>query len=98
VACLFLYNYIESSQVYRVNWLRAKARFDRWDEELITVRHEMGWSVTWFEHQRKKWVKRASNSQQMNKPGHCAYAEKQVALWGMFMQEAELGFEGKMLK
>lgn len=27
--------------VYRVNWLRAKACYDRWEEELTMVVHEM---------------------------------------------------------
>jgi hypothetical protein len=47
--------------VYRVNWLRAKAakaRFDRWSEELMIVGHEMTWTVAWFEHQKGEWLKR----------------------------------------
>ncbi|KAG1883649.1 hypothetical protein F4604DRAFT_1677400 [Suillus subluteus] len=29
---------------YRVNWLKAKARWQRWEEELSLVQHEMGWT------------------------------------------------------
>jgi hypothetical protein len=32
-----------------------------------------------------------------NKKGHIAYAEKQVAMWKMFMREGERGFRGKMV-
>ena len=39
--------------VYRVNWLRAKARFDRWDEEDEIVRSEMRWTLLYFEHHTK---------------------------------------------
>ena len=30
-------------QVYRVNWLRAKAWMDRWQEEVTLVQNEMRW-------------------------------------------------------
>ena len=46
--------------VYRVNFLRAKARFDRWDEELKTVRHEMKWCVLYFRKQKKTWMSRTN--------------------------------------
>ncbi|KAG2130738.1 hypothetical protein DEU56DRAFT_757809 [Suillus clintonianus] len=32
-------------EFYRVNWLKAKARWQRWEEELRLVQHEMGWTV-----------------------------------------------------
>ncbi|KAG1797545.1 uncharacterized protein BJ212DRAFT_1289685 [Suillus subaureus] len=31
--------------VYWVNWLKAKAQYDRWSEELKLVQHEMYWTV-----------------------------------------------------
>jgi hypothetical protein len=40
--------------VYRVNWLKAKARWNRWEEELSLVQHEMGWTIGWFKHQEEK--------------------------------------------
>jgi hypothetical protein len=84
--------------VYRVNWLRAKARRDRWSEELQIVRHEMRWTVLWFEHQMKEWQNRLDESVKENKPGHIAYAEKQVAMWKRFMREGNQGFKGMMVQ
>ena len=78
--------------VYRVNWLRSKARVDRWTEEFVTVSHEMTWTVLWFENQIATWSRRAKRSEK----GHKAYAEKQVAMWKMFKGEAKRGFEGQM--
>lgn len=83
--------------VYRVNWLRAKARFDRWSEELIIVGHEMRWTVAWFEHQRGEWLKRTRKREVESNPGKKAYAEKQIAMWEMFVEEAKRGFAGKMI-
>jgi hypothetical protein len=77
--------------------LRGKARFDRWDEEFITVQHEMKWTVLWFGHQKKEWTERAEESELNSEPGLHAYAEKQVAMWKKFGEEAEKGFMGMMI-
>ncbi|KAG6326274.1 hypothetical protein ID866_12815, partial [Astraeus odoratus] len=34
----------------RITWLKAKARRDRWKEELLLVRYEMLWTTLWFEY------------------------------------------------
>ena len=88
---------IDCSLVYRVNWLRAKARHDRWKEELLIVRYEMKWTILWFKHQMKEWKDRLRRSVEEKKLGHIAYAEKQVAMWKMFMREGERGFRGMMV-
>ncbi|KAG2089645.1 hypothetical protein BD769DRAFT_1371923, partial [Suillus cothurnatus] len=40
---------------YKVNWLKAKARWQRWEEELRLVQHKMGWTVSWFKYRMGKW-------------------------------------------
>ncbi|KAF8463731.1 hypothetical protein DFH94DRAFT_686719 [Russula ochroleuca] len=84
-------------EFYRVNWLRAKAHHDRWNEELLIVQHEMKWTILWFKHQVKEWKARLNKSTEENKLGHVAYAEKQVAMWKMFIREGECGFSGMMM-
>ena len=49
--------------VYRVNWLGAKCRHDRWDEDLDQLRHEMTWTLLYFEFLRLSWEGRASISE-----------------------------------
>ena len=71
------------STVYRVNFLRPKARYDRWDEELKTVRHEMGWSIRYFDHHRTQWMVRAQKVG--NTEGQRAYAYKQTEMWDKFV-------------
>jgi hypothetical protein len=88
---------IDCHLVYRVNWLRSKARHDRWNEELLIVRHEMKWTILWFKHQMKEWKGRLKRSVEGNKLGHIAYAEKQVAMWKMFIREGERGFKGMVM-
>ncbi|KAG2110454.1 hypothetical protein BD769DRAFT_1365156, partial [Suillus cothurnatus] len=80
-----------TNQVYRVNWLKAKARWSRWQEELSLVRHEMGWTISWFKHHKKEWDRRGN---QAIRPGDQAYAYQQVLMWGRFVDDTEKTFNG----
>ena len=70
--------------VYRVNWLRAKNRHDRWAEDLDQLRHEMTWTLLFFDFQRVLWEGRALISEGIEEQGHQAYALKQSDLWDRF--------------
>ena len=83
------------STVYRVNFLRAKACYDRWDEELKTVRHEMGWCIRYFDHHRTQWMVRAQKVG--NTEGQRAYAYKQTEMWDKFARMGEQRFGGRIL-
>jgi len=74
--------------------LRARARFNRWDEEWVIVKNEMIWTKLWFEKQRRDWIERGERSQEEGKAGHVSYAKKQVALWEQFEKRAEEAFRG----
>ncbi len=77
---------LTQNAVYRVNWLRAKARHDRWVEEISMLKSEMGWTINYFDHEKKVWGKRAEQSG--GKEGHVAYALKQSVMWDRFGQDA----------
>lgn len=89
--------HIHSHLVYRVNWLRAKARQDRWMEEVEIVKNEMRWTILWFEHQSKEWNDRLKESKKKEQWGHIAYAEKQITMWEKFIKEGERGFRKIMV-
>jgi hypothetical protein len=61
------------------------------------VRNEMRWAVLWFEEKVNKWRERVERSESEGKPGHRAYAEKQVVMWQMFVEQAKSGFQGLMV-
>ncbi|KAI5985404.1 hypothetical protein EDC04DRAFT_2615392 [Pisolithus marmoratus] len=63
-------------EFYRINWLKARARRDRW-KEVSLVRHEMLWTGLWFEYHKNMWEKRALQS---TEPGKQAYANKQMGV------------------
>jgi hypothetical protein len=81
------------SVVYRVNWLRAKARVDRWAEELTIVKHEMHWTTLWFQNQANVWEKRSNREDSKLPLGHKSYAVKQQKLWKAFQKKASERFE-----
>jgi hypothetical protein len=74
--------------------LRTKARFDRFDEEVSLVKHEMGWTIRFFENEISRWTHRADKSMEDGLPGHGAYAEKQIVMWRNFASQAREGFDG----
>lgn len=63
--------------VLRVNWLRAKSRRDRWREEKILLRSEMGWTKTYFKHHEFAWLDRSRSTT----VGAECYALKQAYNW-----------------
>jgi len=70
----------ELGLVYRVNWLRARAQNNRWDEELNLTKHEMQWTVRWYVNRAEAWRVRRDAAGQLSR-GHMAYAEKQMEMW-----------------
>jgi hypothetical protein len=70
------------SIVYRISWLRAKARYTRWEEELSLVKHEMKWTVAWFETYENIWQKRFEDVEDEEcADGLRCYALRQSQLW-----------------
>ena len=47
----------------------------------MLVRHEMRWTLAWFEKQESEWQRRALFSGAEHLPGHKCYAEKQMIMW-----------------
>jgi hypothetical protein len=68
-----------------VNWLRSKARHDRWEEEVGTLKSEMKWTTLFFDHEKKVWEERAL---MRGGDGHKAYAFRQAAMWEQFGTES----------
>lgn len=63
----------------RVNWLRAKARRDRWTEELELVQKEMVWTVRGFNKKAEEWKDLKKGLE--NERGLLQYAAKQEGIW-----------------
>jgi hypothetical protein len=83
--------------VQRVNWLRAKARANRWSEELKIVKKEMEWTMNWLDKQAKQWMSRGQKSQGEGLRGHECYAEKQQVLWVTMLEQAKRAFSTRIV-
>ena len=66
-------------KVKRVHWLRARAQYHRWKEELTLVGHEMVWTVRYFLF-KSTWWKSAAASVGIT-AGAAAYARRKMAMW-----------------
>ncbi|KAI0245206.1 hypothetical protein BJV78DRAFT_1140462, partial [Lactifluus subvellereus] len=79
--------------VYRVSWLRAKARISHWLEEFWLVGLKMEWTVNWFRWKENEWRKRLGNVEDGEQPpGLDCYCHKQMVLWGSLAEQAETKF------
>lgn len=81
------------SSVYRVHWLRAYARHERWKEEMDIVRNEMTWTVNSFRHNALLWARHAETSFAKKLPGHRYYASRQWAFWENIADNALQSFQ-----
>lgn len=75
--------------VYRVSWLRARARYFRWKEEVRLVRLEMEWTVNWFRSRETSWRERLQDLENDEREeGLTCYCYKQMGLWRRFGDNA----------
>ena len=82
--------------VYRVNWLRARARAKRWNEEKEIVMKEMKWVIETFRYMEKVWEMRAKRMGN-ERLGHRAYAARETDRWNRWAETAKAEF-AKVLK
>ena len=82
--------------VDRVNWLRARARYLRWNEEVTILQHEMRWTVLWFGKQRAIWDNRLGKASVTQSTGHQAYAARQAYLWSQCVAAAQEEFREQL--
>lgn len=71
---------INIPQVRRVHWLRARASAERWREECLLIRHEMRWTVTYFEYKSRQWSDALMSFAEMSR-GPAAYADRKATMW-----------------
>ncbi|TFY54792.1 hypothetical protein EVJ58_g8650 [Rhodofomes roseus] len=64
------------AELHRVNWLRQKARHDRWDEQVSLVKEEMKRTIRSFDFHAARW-----NGLVHGSLGHRSYAMRQQAHW-----------------
>ena len=82
-----------ASSVYRINWLRAKARKDRWEEEVTLLQSEIGWAANFFKFKADEWGKLSSAS---TNEGKSSYALAQKEMWSLL--QAEASDQGDLIK
>ncbi|KAL1712057.1 hypothetical protein EV715DRAFT_171635, partial [Schizophyllum commune] len=80
--------------LYRVSFLRAKCRWERWEEEARLVSHEMLWTHLAFERQQHTWQAAGDAAgSSTNGAGWAAYAYDQADMWGSLVTECVANFQ-----
>ncbi|KAI0955199.1 hypothetical protein AcW1_006849 [Taiwanofungus camphoratus] len=74
---------------YRVNWFRAKSRYDRVVEEEKQLRYEMRFAANYFAHQSEMWVRLMQESTDRDQMGHRPYDAQQAFLYLALARDAE---------
>jgi len=74
-----------------VNWLRARARAQRWSEENEIVVKEMEWVIGTFRYMEGVWEVRARKMGD-DKLGHRAYAAREAERWNRWAGIAQIEF------
>ncbi|KAG2004971.1 hypothetical protein CC2G_003473 [Coprinopsis cinerea AmutBmut pab1-1] len=77
-------------ELYRVNWLRAKSRAERWREEHVLLTSEMEWVPNFFAFKEEECKAWATLTRDL--PGHRAYANRQANMWRLMGAHAEKAF------
>ncbi|KAJ2920505.1 hypothetical protein H1R20_g16590, partial [Candolleomyces eurysporus] len=71
-------------ELYRISWLRAKARKNRWEEECKLLESEIGWAANFFKFKADQWEMLSAT----DNAGKQAYALAQKAIWSLLYAEA----------
>ena len=79
---------LRESTVYRVNWLRAKCRSDRWSEEVILAKSELEWTRLFFKRRAEVWDDR-SKSVALLDPELQYYGRRQATTWRLLQSKVE---------
>jgi hypothetical protein len=85
--------------VYRIHWLKAKARRDRWAEEQTLLTSEMDWAIAFFRTQARRWQDRQNGVNTTSEQndgtsihplsrGQICYTYRQEAIWLKFAEVA----------
>ena len=88
---LEIYTNTNKNIVYRVSWLRARARAQRWKEEKEIVMKEMEWVIGSFGYMEEVWKARALEMGDQ-KLGHRAYARREADRWKRWKEIAKTEF------
>ncbi|KAI5886256.1 uncharacterized protein SCHCODRAFT_02672509 [Schizophyllum commune H4-8] len=80
--------------LYRVSFLQAKCRLERWEEEERLVSHEMLWTRLAFKKQQGTWQAAGDAARSSTEgAGWAAYAYNQADMWGSLATECVAKFQ-----
>lgn len=89
--------YSDPLLVYRVHWLAARERCQRWEEELAITTHKMEWTTRYFLAKAKQWTllrdRVTAGGNMDHRSGQVCYAERQRSMWCDFAAHAQSRYQ-----
>ncbi|KAG1902811.1 uncharacterized protein F5891DRAFT_948464, partial [Suillus fuscotomentosus] len=76
-----------------IHWLRAKALWDQWREEMLLVKLEMDWTCKFPLWKTTQWGDHMQESLEKRLPGHGCYAGRQSQMYSLLTQDAQAAFQ-----
>ena len=58
----------------------------------------MGWTINWYDEQRRQWAERAEKSKGVCLVGHASYALTQERMQKKFVETLRNGFKGEEIR
>ncbi len=83
-ACFYCTSTDLQAKALRIEWARARARTDRWTEEVALLSEEMRQTLVYFAKRAEWWEKRATMRNGADAPltqGLCAYAFEHAEMY-----------------
>lgn len=65
---------------------------ERWREEFLLIRYEMGWTVRYFAYKKQLWDEVRAIAGPDPLPGPVSYANRQAAMWYELAMFADQSF------
>lgn len=74
----------------RIQWFRAEAEMQRWQEEVERMQAKFMRCIRSFSRMEDAWMNVATSAP--DKAGHAAYAKRQAAMWARMKRECRMKF------
>ncbi|KAG9097601.1 hypothetical protein FS749_005932 [Ceratobasidium sp. UAMH 11750] len=83
----------ENDEAMRVEWFRGKARYERWEEEVMILRREMASVLFSFHEEVQYWALRMTTLEASFDAGFTSFCGQQLAMWQGLHKDAASKFQ-----
>ncbi|KAG9075734.1 hypothetical protein FS749_012572 [Ceratobasidium sp. UAMH 11750] len=79
---------VENDEAMRVEWFRGRARYQRWEEEVLILRREMASVLFSFHAEEEKWAQRQRTVEASFDRGYQSFCCQEIGMWRDLREDA----------